>query len=176
MAKTTTISTPEPARLLKITFAGARIAEVKRVDAEAGSFKFHVNLGKTLEALCEKMGWQMPGDKTTLENLEGKMQGGSLLLKSQDKLIDAEVEMGYKSISGFALHRLELEGRKGKGFRRELRFNGTFDDPEGCAKMESYMNRTANARGTLLVTFLKEEVQENLPLTEAQQAVLPEND
>ena len=176
MAKITAVHRPEPDRLLRIVFNGARIAEVRRVDAEAGSFKFHVNLGKRMEALCEKMGWQIPGDKTTLEQLEGKLNGGSLVLRCQDKLVDAEVEMAYKNINGFALHRLELEGRKGKGFRRELRFNGRFDDPEGCAKMESYMSRTANARGQLTVTYIKEAEQENLPLTEAQQAVLAEND
>jgi hypothetical protein len=176
MAKTKTVHTPEPQRLLKLTLRGARIAEVKRVDAESGSFKFHVQMGKDLPALCERMGWQEPGEKTTLENLEGKMLGGNLSLVCQDKLIDADVDMPYKSINAFALHRLELEGRKGKGFRRELRFNGTFDAPDGCALMESYMQRTANARGTLTITFMKEEVQENLPLTEAQQATLPEND
>jgi hypothetical protein len=177
MAKTTTINTPEAARLLKVTFHASRFAEVKRVDAASGSFKIVVKAGtgKPLEALCKRMAWQVPDEHTVLQNLEGKFLGGSLVMRCNDKLVDAEAELPYKSITGFAIHRLELEGRKGKGFRRELRFNGTFDYQEGCAVIESYMNRIGSATGELTITYLKEEVQPDLPLTEAQQAVL-END
>lgn len=120
----------------------------------------------------------MPGDKTVKEDLEGKLSGGSIVLRCQDKLVSADFDMPYKSIGGFQLLRLELEQRKGKGFRRELRFSGTFDFSEGCATMESYMNQTANAAGELTVTFTKEPEQSELPLAseEQRQAVLPEND
>ncbi len=163
------VHTPEPARLNSLSLAGARIAEVKRVDAEAGSFKFHVSGPLSgLEALCKKMGWNMPGDKTTLERLEGKLLGGQLVFSCQDKLIDAEIDIEYKELSGFELHRLELEQRKGKGFRRELRFSGTFKCVDGAANFESYMTRTNNSRGTLKVTYLKQEVQDALALNDGQ--------
>ncbi len=179
MAKSSTVHTPEPERLLKIVFSRARIAEVKLSDASTGSFKFHVKMGpaKQLQALCNKMGWQVPDDKTTEQGLEGKLEGGSFSLLCDTNVgKDVEIEMPFKAINGFKMLRLELEQKKGKGFRRELRFNGTFDYPEGAATFESYMNRTANTEGTLTVSYLKENVQSTIELTEAQQATLPEND
>lgn len=180
MAKTQTVHTPEPERLLKISFAGARIAEVKLSDAATGSFKFHVRVGsgKPLEQLCKKLKWQVPYENTTEQGLDGKLEGGNLNLLCETTLNkNVEINMPYKTIGSFKLHRLELIGKKGKGFRRELRFNGTFDDTTGAAAFESYMTRTGNSEGVLTVTYLKEEaVQPDLPLTEAQQATLPEND
>lgn len=166
MAKSKTIHTPEPERLNSINFGGAKIAEFGRVDAEYGWFKFRVGGGNGLEALCKKMGWSMPGDKTTLERFEGKLIGGHLVFACQDKLIDAEVDIEYGEIKGFELHRLELEVRKKKGFRRELRFSGTFKCADGAANFESYMTRTANAKGQLKVTYLKEEVQTEMALSD----------
>ena len=179
MAKQSTVHTPEPERLLKVVFSRARIAEVKLSDASTGSFKFHIKMGppKQLDSLCRKMGWQVPDDKTTEQGLEGKLEGGSIVLLCDTNIGKAvEIDMPFKAISGFKLLRLELEQKKGKGFRRELRFNGTFDYAEGAATFESYMNRTANTEGTLTVTYLKENVQTAIELTEAQQATLPEND
>ncbi len=169
----------EPTRLLKIIFQAARFTELRRVDAANASFKIVVKCGtgKTLEALCSKMSWQLPDDHTTLQQLEGKLHGGHFVIRVNDKLSDAEwIELPFKTINGFAIHRLEIEGRKGKGFRRELRFNGVTEDPEACASIESYMNRIGTSTGELTVSYLKEEIQPDLPLTEAQQATLPEND
>jgi len=176
MAKT--IHTPEPERLLKIVFQAARFSEIRRVDAANASFKIVVKCGtgKTLEALCKKMSWQLPDDHTTLQQLEGTLHGGSFVMRVNDKLSDAEVELPFKSMNAFAIHRLEIEGRKGKGFRRELRFNGVTEDETACASIESYMGRIGTSTGELTVGYLKEEVQPELPLTEAQQATLPEND
>lgn len=175
MGRQKTVHTPEPERLNVINFAGAKIAEFGRVDADSGWFKFRVVGGAGLEALCKKMGWSMPGDKTTLEKFEGKLVGGHLVLNCQDRLVDAGLDIEYGEIKGFELHRLELEGRKKKGFRRELRFSGTFKCIDGAANFESYMMRTANARGVLKVTYLKEEVQENLPIDDAKQLSIPDD-
>ena len=178
MAKTETVHTPDPERLLKIKFQAARFTEVRRVDASSASFKVVVKCGTgaKLDELCKKMKWQIPDEHTTLQQLEGKLHGGSFVIKVNDKLSDAECELAFKVINSFAIHRLEIEGRKGKGFRRELRFNGVTEELEACAAIESYMGRIGASTGEMMVSFLKEEVQPELPLTEAQQSTLPEND
>ena len=51
--------------------------------------------------------------------------GGSLIHQASDKLIDAQYDIAYISLSDFEMIRLEIEGKKKKGFRRELRFKAT---------------------------------------------------
>lgn len=173
MAKTKTIHTPE-GKSYTLTFAGAKMAEIKRVDPASATVKFHCNLGNGLSKLFDKMGWTQPGDKTTREDLEGKLMGGNFIFTSQDKLVDAEVDIAYTDCKGFACHRFELEGRKKKGFRRELRFTITFKEQDGVAKLESYMMTTDNAKGSLKVVYFPEAVQDEMDLSndEARQAVL----
>jgi hypothetical protein len=173
-----TVHSPEPEQvpINKITFNGAQIAEFGRVDATSGWFKFRCSPGSTLDSLCKKMGWEMPHEKQSFERLDGEFKGGHLTLSCSGKLTkDVDVDIEYLKIKGFELHRLELVGRKGKGFRRELRFQGTFECEDGAANIESYMMRSGNAPGTLRITYLKEQIQENLPLSdESSQLNIPD--
>lgn len=172
------IHTPDPEQvpMNKITLIGATIAEFGRVDATSGWFKFRCSPGSSLEQICKKMGWPMPGEKSSLERLDGEFKGGHLTLTCSGKLIkDVDVDIEYLKIKGFELHRLELVGRKGKGFRRELRFSGTFECEDGAANIESYMMRSGNAAGTLRITYLKEQVQTDLPLADDKQVSIPDD-
>lgn len=175
MAKT--IHTPEPAAK-SIKFDGARITEIHRVDTAGGHVKYACGLGRGYEKLFEKMGWTIPGEKTKSEKLEGKFEGGSLIHTASDKLIEAEYDISYKVLSDFEMVRLEIEGKKKKGFRRELRFKATFEEQEACAKLEAYMFASDNARGPLKVTYYPEQPppQGTLISDEQVQATLEEND
>lgn len=161
MARTRTVNTPESTEAQNCTFIlpTAKLSELRRVDAMAASCKFHCLLGKGFEVLFEQQGWQIPGDKTTLQGLQGKLTDGHFILSSRDKLIPAEVELAFKSVTGFQLLRLELDGLKGKGFRRELRFSVTFEEIDGCAKLEAFMMRAPGSSGSLKITYLREAVQ-----------------
>lgn len=159
-----------------ITFPAAEISDFSRFDPTSGVVKFRCPLnGKELATLFGLMGWQVPGAKSSLEKLDGKLDGGTILfkataeklkVKSSDGTVDpdAEVDLEYKDISDFQCHRFEIKGKKGKGFRRELRFTMTFAEKasDSCANLESYMNRTGNAPGSLKVTYFVEPVQRNL--------------
>jgi hypothetical protein len=158
--------------MLKVSFSAAKIAECGRVDPASGWIKFHCLMGKGYEKLFERMDWQIPDDHTVRQTLDGALEGGYLVLTAKDKLIDADVQLAFKSMTGFQCLRLELEGRKGKGFRRELRFSCTFKDLDGLAKLEAYMNACDNARGVLAVSYLKEPVQETIPEPDENQLTL----
>jgi hypothetical protein len=140
-----------------------------------------------LKTLFEHMGWPIPGDKSSMEKLDGELKGGTFILsakldddqiaklklKSPDGSFDsgAEVDLEFEKIGTFECHRFELPNRKGKGFRRELRFKATF--PAKCqdalTNLESYMARTDNARGTLKVRYLPEPPKQGeIKLDEAQ--------
>lgn len=166
--------------IIPIIFNGARIAEVKLSDAATGSFKFAVRVGngKPLEMLCRRLECQVPEESTTEQGIEKKLEGGHLTLLCETTIgKNVDIDMPYKACNSFKLVRRELIGKKGKGFRRELHFNGTFNDMTGAARFESYMNRTENAEGILTLTYPDKPAEQTpLPLTEAQQATLPEND
>jgi hypothetical protein len=147
----------------KIRFEGAKMSQFGREDKAAAWVVFHCSLGavdsRGFQGLFKRMGWSVPGEKVSMEKLDGSLSGGHFILTSQNKLVDAEVEIAFGKMGGFSVHRFELEGKKKKGFRRELRFKSTFELEDGCALLESYMMRSDNARGTLQVTYLKEPVQ-----------------
>jgi hypothetical protein len=163
MAKSHTVHTPgDTPRMNHISFPSVKIAEFGRVDPSSGWIKFQSSLPKGFEKLFDLMGWDVPGDKTMSEKLEGKLEGGHLILTAKDKLIEAEVDIEYVAMTDFSCLRLELEGRKGKGFRRELRFNVKFKQQDACALLESYQFQSDNARGSLKVTYMIEPVQTEL--------------
>lgn len=180
--------TPVGEALLHINFQNTKLAGISRVDAESASCEFHCGIGgKGMERLFRIMGWDLPGEKSSMEKLDGKLIGGKFILtgdadperlkvKSPNKKLDtgAEVECDFGVINSFACHRLELENRKKKGFRRELRFKASLNEPDGMAKLEAYMQATGDGRGELKVSHLKEAEQSTIPEVTApdQQEVL----
>ena len=193
MATTRTVHTPEPVKTFKISFPQAKITEFGRVDPTSGWMRFRCKLTeKNMRTLFEHMEWREPGERTSLEKLDGKLVGGHLVLnpklsadqklaiKSKDGAVDpeSEMEIGYDTMTDFQCLRLELEGRKGKGFRHELRFTVKFHKETTCSEIELYQFRTDNAEGGLTVTYEKEPEQGEIPYVKAdpevQQRVLGE--
>jgi hypothetical protein len=195
MAKERTVHTPEPDQIAAsgtLRLAGCKLADFRRVDPASASIHFHAALGRGFEKLFDKMGWQVPTDHTTRQGLEGRLKGGNLILtanapdagddkikaKSRDGKVNtqAEINLEYDTITGFQCLRLEIEGRKGKGYRRELRFEVKFSQEDGCALLESYMMQTDNARGVLVIKYTIEPEQtaiDEVKATEEQrQAVM----
>src|SRR5580658_5020250 len=96
-----------------ITFPAAEISDFSRCDPTSGAVKFRCSLNdKSMKTLFESMGWDIPGVKSSLEKLDGKLEGGTILLKanatglkvkSPDGGIDtdAEVDLEYKSVTDF---------------------------------------------------------------------------
>ena len=179
MAKPKTVHTEaisQPVDTLQITFPSVEIAEFGRIAPTKGWIKFRCGLNpKSMEDLFAQMKWDIPGDRSSLERLDGKLEGGhfiltpkvdkeQLKLKSKDGKVDTEFEINieFDEISGFECHRLELKGRKNKGKRRELRFSTSYHCEDGAANLEAYMMRTDNATGSLKVTYLKEAEQQTL--------------
>lgn len=173
MAKTKTIHAGANGKAHQIEFPTAEIAEITKFDPSAGRIKWRVSLAKGMEALFEHMGWALPGETTTVESFATKLKGGNFIFTSKEKLVDREIDIAFVEIKGFTCHRFEITGRKKKGFRRELRFDMTFQAPGTAAEVESYMEQVG-AEGTLKVRHLPEESQTEMDLSsdEQRQAVL----
>ena len=182
-----TIHTPETPRLGELILPQTKLSEFKRVDAESATCKFHVNLApRSISKLFNHLEWTLPGDTSSLDSFDTKLKGGNFILtceaeetivaKSKNGKVNtsAEVDIEYLEANSFQVQRLEIEGRKGKGFRRELRFTVKFKQDDGCALLESYMSQTGSRRGTLRLKYLPEPVQGTMPeaTDEQRQAAL----
>lgn len=186
MSKRTVTPVTDPG-MLAINFAGAKIAGIGRVDPKSASCTFHCSLGRGIGKLFETMGWEVPGEKSSYEKLDGKLEGGNFIftsvgeteklkVKSGDGKVntEAEVDIDFGTITKFTCHRLEIEGRKKKGFRRELRFEATVKNEDGMALLEGYMMQTDNARGSLKVSYVKEAEQTEIPTDDGQPSLITE--
>jgi hypothetical protein len=165
MAKSRSISPVPEGGVSHIVFPSCTIASFSRVDPSSGEVKFHCELPlKGTDKLFERMNWQMPGDTTTEQGLEGKLEGGNFILTAKDKLVSPEVDIGYKEIKGFKCFRFEIKKHKGKGYRRELRMTATFDasEPTALAKLEAYQFVSDNAMGSLKVNYVIRPEQQEL--------------
>lgn len=162
MAKRT-IRAVESAARESITFSLAEIAECGRIDPASGWIKFRCPLGRGFEKLFERMDWQVPEEHVSAQKLDGLLKGGNLILTAKGKLVEAEVDLQFKVMNAFSCLRLEIKGHKGKGFRRELRFNVSFEEGDGLARLESYMAACDNAGGSLKVNYYREPVQTEIP-------------
>ena len=161
MTETRTV-TPAMVKTYHVAFPDVEIASFQRFDPSSAEVKFHAaltpaNIGK----LFEHFGWDVPGDKSSLYSYDGKLEGGRFIIESKEKLKSAEAEVPYLICSGFACHRLNLKGRKKKGFRRELRFKITLDAADACAKLEGYM-MTVGASGALKLSYVEQPEQTTL--------------
>jgi hypothetical protein len=188
MARPRTITPVEPLHVEALTFSHARIVEFGQVDSSSKWIKFACQVGKGYEELFAAMKWQTPSKTTMVQGLEGVLKTGSITLtpaldedakikaKSKNGKLNttAEFAVEYDKISSFQCVRRELEGRKGKGFRRILNFTVTHHAECGCAELEVYQLATDNARGSLRVTYTVEAEQEPIPTTDGQQSLIPD--
>ena len=164
----TLVDAAEAPKMLKVSFAAAKVTDVGMVDPASKSIKFACLLGRGFEKLFDRMNWQVPGDHVTEQKLEAVLEGGNFILTASDKLVEAEVDLDFGKITGFSCVRRELEGKKGKGFRRELKFSATLKNANALALIEGYMNECDNARGTLVVSYLEKPVQVSMEDGDAQ--------
>lgn len=97
------------------------------------------------------------------------------LTPSERELAKHGFELEISRANKFSVVRLELDGKRGKGHRQELRFTVTFADKNGCRKLEQYMTIIGEGKGRLSISYTKQEVLPEVEATEDQrQAVLAE--
>lgn len=119
-----------------VVFPAAIVTEFGR-DLGGGWIKFKCNFGAKV---CKAMGWEEPHEKETISSLEGELSATRLILTpSQKELQMHAIDVEVSKVSGFKCVRLELEGQRGNGYRRELRFEASFSAAEIAGKLEQYL-------------------------------------
>lgn len=126
------------------------------------------------QKVATAMGWQDLPDSVSGASLDGELNASSMALTPSDgEFKKHAIDLDISRVHKFEAVRLEIEGKKGKGHRTELRFVVVFGDSAGCKKLEQYMQTIGDAKGSLVVSYSK---QETLPMSEAMEATSPEHD
>lgn len=165
--------------MFKLTIPRATISDYWGVGPLNASVVFHARPSPPdLKAIFEHMGWSAPAKKDQMKKLDGQLIGGTFILsaklsdedklklKSKDGFVDteAEIDLGFKTVGDFQVKRMEVEGKRGKGFRWELRFKITSDHRGFAAQIENYMALTDNAQGALIISYMENKQPEQQKL------------
>jgi hypothetical protein len=143
-----------------VTFNSAVLRSFSR-NGKGGSAAFTTNL---TAHVCKAMDWnpEIP-DCLTNAKPEGELVASSVeLIPEQKDMQKQAVSLGVCNVTGFEIVRREMEGNRGKGHRLELRFSVGFQDANGCARLETYMQTIGAAKGKLNVSYQRKAQQESL--------------
>jgi len=144
-----------------INFSGAVLRKLER-DSKGGKLHFSSDL---TTSVSKAMKWEDLPDSCTGSKMEGSITAGSINLtpKQKDLFSDKELSADFQTLAHFEIVRLELEKSKGKGFRRELRFQVVFVAPDVCGFAESWLMSVGAGKASMRVngTLVEKSEQES---------------
>ena len=156
-----------------VHFTGVALKSFSR-NKNGGNAIFHANF--TAKA-SEVMGWGGMAAGQTSVKLEGVLAAANVALQPKDgALAKWRIEFQATAVKAFEATRLELEGKKGKGHRYELRFHVEFVDVTACRYLEEFITNAGEAKSTLDVSYTKQAEQQPLISEDQAQATMAEND
>ena len=145
----------------KLTITSVTLLTFKR-DLKGGGADFSSSI---TQAVRKIMGWTEIPECYSGGSLDGDLAATVITLTPNDEALKRHaIDLDTTKVHKFEVVRLELEGKKGKGFRFELRFHVKFSDVKGCRKLEEYM--LTAGKSTMVVSYEKQAVQADLPGTE----------
>lgn len=138
-----------------INFTGAQLLEFSR-NPKGGVAKFSADY---TASVVKAMGWSAELPESALSiKLDGDIAAIEITLTPKDKQVSKhEASIDVTNLSTFSVVRLETERSRGKGHRHELRFSASFVAPDSCAILEAYMQRLGDMKGTLKVSYVKQQ-------------------
>jgi hypothetical protein len=148
---------------MRLTFTGATLLGFCRTQTRSKA-DFSSSLSPSV---MKAMGWSDIPEWLTGAQPEGDLSATLLeIVPKEAELRKHAFDLTVSRLHKFEIVRLELEGKQGKGHRMELRFTAQFNDPEGGAKLESFMATIGEGKCSVTVSYTK---QETLPGVEATQ-------
>ena len=146
----------------KLTFTSVELDKFTRsTDGLVANFRASLTA-----PVMAKMGWTEIPECLTGASLDGEVTAISLELVPADKPMEKHaMSLDLAKINSFATVRLELEGKKGKGFRTELRFKVHSQDAQGARKLEIYM--LVAGKSKMIISYEKQAQQDVLPGADA---------
>ncbi|TAK97799.1 MAG: hypothetical protein EPO08_20765 [Rhodospirillaceae bacterium] len=141
-----------------VMFSGTRLLEVRR-NTKRGTLVFSADL---TPSVAKVMGWTELPDKCIGSKMAGAINAASLIFapKQKDLFGAGEFRAECQTLAHFQIVRLEIEQSRGKGFRHEIRFSGTFHAEGVAALAESWLISVGEGQGQLRVTGIIAESAE----------------
>jgi len=141
-----------------IVFTGVTLLKAER-DLKRGVLKFSASLTKPV---IEGMKWQAPALSCTGSTMVGQITQASLAMsaKQMDLFAEGEFRVDVQTVSKFEITRMELKGKKGKGFRHVVNFEARFVGAEILALADAWILAVGDGVGTMRVDGELTEVTE----------------
>lgn len=128
-------------------------------------------------AVIKAMEWEDVADKITSAKLEGELNATHLeLVPNEKELRSHAIDLDISQTSGFQAIRLELDGLKGKGHKKELRFTVTSVSDTAMQTLEGYIVAMGEGKGRLNISYEKQAQLEYEATDEQREATSEEND
>lgn len=138
----------------KITFTSAVLESFSR-SSKGGHAQFTASWNQNV---AKALGWTELPDCLSGANLDGDLAASSMELRPSDKQLSKHgIELDITRVHKFEAVRLELEGKRGKGHRIEIRFKVAFAAPGTCEQLETYLLTIGEGKGSLTVSYVRQE-------------------
>lgn len=144
---------------MTIVFTGVTLKKAER-DLKRGLLHFSANLTKPV---LEGMKWAEPPKSCTGSSMVGQLTTAqpSLSAKQADLFEDGEFRADVQTVQKFEITRMELKGKKGKGFRHVVTFEAKFIGRDIMALADAWIVAVGGGVGTLRVNgTLAEQTEE----------------
>lgn len=138
----------------KISFLSAQLISFSR-KITGGEAKFSASLSTPVQ---KALGWtDIPAFLTSCKP-EGEIAGATTMeiMPKDAELRKFGRDLQISKVHGFELLRLEIEGKRDKGHRIELRFSVSFQDQKGARILEEYLMTAGEAKSTVTVSYVKQ--------------------
>lgn len=103
------------------------------------------------------MSWTALPECLSGGNLDGDLAGDTFSLVPTEKALRQHaIDFRSTRVHSFSAVRLELEGKKDKGHRTEVRFKVDFAAPGIAAQLEQYMLTIGEAKSTATISYVQQ--------------------
>lgn len=128
------------------------------------------------EEIAKAMEWGEITERAPAATLEGELAAIALSIAPGDSSLKLHAfDLEQATVHKFQIVRTDIEGKRDKGKKTELRFQVSTADPEACAKVETYLAVIGQAKSKMTLSYAKQEVL--FEATEEQaEATSEEND
>jgi hypothetical protein len=135
---------------MKLTFTGVTLHKAER-DLKRGLLHFSASLTKPV---IEGLKWGELPKAATNSGMDGAISQASMSMsaKQSDLFEKGEFRADVQSVSKFEIVRMELKGKKGKGFRHVVRFVATFVAADILALADQWIMAVGDGTATLTVS------------------------
>lgn len=141
-----------------IVFTGVVLKKAER-DLKRGLLHFSASLTKPV---LEGMKWQEPSKSCTDQSMVGQITSASMSMsaKQADLFEEGEFRADVQTVGKFEITRMELKGKKAKGFRHVVTFEAKFIEGDILALADSWIRSVGDGVGTLRISGTLSEAED----------------